>query len=1152
VLSVGCHGSSITTSQDAGPGYTSTTPPPTGSAALCGEALQQQRWAWMVEQPIQPPRGFAGLDLAGDDSWDGLRIEDAQRPPVNTSSPSGGLCQASTRLTQGRCPSGRGFCSTSAWGAHNEVTVSWNVATHQVDQVQLHPGYTGALQTVSYPDHTGAMHAYRLGVGQVFQRDGAPFEISWNVPPLRNQQLTDVTNAILATFAQSGGVPFDTSSCSSDTQCNAPGTSSICECNHVFPTPACVTPGHCGLRNCAMDGNCQVLNDGVNTHFNVPPLGLSFQGAASVAQPALSTPQLVSGDTRRWEPPSGLPIVAKLDAEGPVATGTPAGIPFGSVTTCKQTIGQPFSDYAQNCVQVHGGSSGLDATNLDKVSHGFTHDREQWTAPVLGIRETFTSASALANPSQVLPDSYSPAAGDVAQALSLGLGATGRLANERSQGSSPYVPGPVVQLQGSALVMIEWARLMLADIATKLNAPGLPTHLGDLRCTGYSVGGFPNYMNFPGVCSGIEGLIIPNGAPWGGPWVDFTGDPAGPDLDPGLNADVIGLYPGLLKPGFLNGALCVDPGTQSDCAADPTASVFQNALTHVTRVLGGGSLANLPAELRDRRYYFKWFAIAYIKYLKAYGAYAAAYPSTVNDFPNGTLGSGLGPHDVAKQAIDLESLYFNTTVFPTASGPVAYDTFEYVDRDFIGQGSGGSSNWIPWHFQYGIDLMGGRNDQDTWTRSMERQEVALYSSMLTKKSDTPGQEANVNLTNLFGSVLLGGDPATGLSGGWPSYACAIGQAGDPSTNCVNGWGYPTNAPLDPASPSAVAGCGAGCTGGQVCGSGFSYVNGPVQACGVQCQFGSYPYSGCPSPTQTCANGACLEMMMDKNGGGGGPSHPLLWAYPGAWSRTPFSRGHSPITLAAADQQPNLGVAKITIPNFQAGPYTVSPIPGATPCPPGYAPSGDGAWCEAALSSGTGTSSPNFTPLVGFSSAQAAGGFTVPIDGQNSQWVSSGSLDFTGTLQSHVVHYAPYTDPNKPSCAVDGGACNPGFVCDAASLQCLAGDNTLQIEAMEAAGFLGQVFLCMDPATSDILHVGIYDSAQTILDWLASHPGSRASPPYPSAQTACQIVVTRSPADNSVDTIVSRANGVLLRFGSGPGQGRVSGALLFDPGLTSSP
>jgi hypothetical protein len=383
-----------------------------------------------------------------------------------------------------------------------------------------------------------------------------------------------------------------------------------------------------------------------------------------------------------------------------------------------------------------------------------------------------------------------------------------------------------------------------------------------------------------------------------------------------------------------------------------------------------------------------------------------------------------------------------------------------------------------------------------------------------------------------------------------------------------------NPPLDPTLPSGAAPCSnvggpdPACTGTQICGGGQSYENGFVAACGEPCDFNKYPTYGCPvnattgKQTQACgvaggADTACLDLMMDKNGQNG---NPLLWNYPGVWAQTPFSRGHSSITLAPSGKFPDIGVAQISIPNFlvdpqnpyTTGPYTLSPVAAAagnTPCGPGYTVSKDKVWCYGNTSNGTGTLASAFTPLTPWFEVQPGVGFPIPLDAQHSQQVETGQLDFTGVLESYIVDYVQYVDPLKSSCVADD-TCNAGFSCDSVTHSCFVNDNSIQIAAIEGADFLGQAFLCQDPSTGDILHVGMYDSAISILDWLAAHPGSDPEypNPQPSAQNACQILVIRSPADNYVDYIVSKGYGVTLNMSGGAGQGRVTDIVLWDTNL----
>jgi hypothetical protein len=673
---------------DAGQGFNAGYPS-TSKTLLCSTDLKRQRWAWMLTQPVQPPRFYAGLDMAGDDLWNGLTIDAAEKAPGDPNQTGGGLCQSNPLGFQGTCPSGFGGCNGNTWGNNGEVEFFWNVATHFVDQMTLSLGYTGTMSgntkmPVMYPDHNGEMHGYSLGVGDVIRRDGQPYLIQWTDKKQRAVQITDIFNWTMANYAQEAGVPFDTKTCMVDTDCNAPGTSSICECQHMPGSTSCMTAGQCGIKNCGSDGNCLIYDDGSVTIFGIRPMVIYFQGQAGVPQPQLSTPYLIYNFFSKWEPFSNLPQVVKIDGEGAVAQGTPVGVPgTGTAPVCKQGIGQTFDDFKTKCVQVHGDGTnpnGVDAVNLNKVVHSLTHDQEHWTANVLGVNQNFTSLKVLANEDAVVLDSDTPQSGDLAQDWTFDVRARGHIVNDSPAGTDLYTPGSGYDLRGSALVFIEWARLMLNDIARITGNP--VRKLGDAQCTGFGAGG-PNFKGVPkgpngfAQCSGMEGLIIPNAAAtYGTVQVDFSKDPGGVnapgDLDAPTNYDTDGLYVSILKPGDLYGAFCVDPGPMSDCTA-LSFSIWQNALAHAIRVMGEGDITKLPNEMQDRRYYFKWYGIAYVKYLLAYGNYAAQYGNAVNSYPDGTPGHGLGPSDVMKQKIDMESLFFDYLTQPGAGGAQTFD-----------------------------------------------------------------------------------------------------------------------------------------------------------------------------------------------------------------------------------------------------------------------------------------------------------------------------------------------------------------------------------------------------------------------------------------------------------------------------------------------
>src|SRR5262249_7458870 len=253
-------------------------------------------------------------------------------------------------------------------------------------------------------------------------------------------------------------------------------------------------------------------------------------------------------------------------------------------------------------------------------------------------------------------------------------------------------------------------------------------------------------------------------------------------------------------------------------------------------------------------------------------------------------------------------------------------------------------------------------------------------------------------------------------------------------------------PLDPKSTLPSPGAGGACAAGRTATTALSFEDGPVTRCALACDFTTYPKSGCASRFEACAGGGCMEVMMDQNGHAS-HSHPLLWYYPSAWTRSVFSRGHSPIKLPKANKHPAIGVAKPIIPNFLAGPYTVSPVvPNLDgSCGKGYSLSTNAAWCNADLNAGTGLIEPTLPALTPWSEVKPSVGFRIPLDGQRDQEVFSGQFDYTGVLENYIVDYVPYVDKAKPSCVADG-KCNKGFACDAASHDCVTDDDTISILA----------------------------------------------------------------------------------------------------------
>jgi hypothetical protein len=181
----------------------------------------------------------------------------------------------------------------------------------------------------------------------------------------------------------------------------------------------------------------------------------------------------------------------------------------------------------------------------------------------------------------------------------------------------------------------------------------------------------------------------------------------------------------------------VNKGDCNSTVDGPGGPLWDASLQRVLRIMGKGDIFNLPSDVRDRRYFFRWYAIALIKYLKGVGEH----------------GANLSPQQVADTKIDLESLFFDNNF------QNAFDKAEYVERGHMD-----AAHPVPLDFEYGSDTKVANQRYTNWFRRLSRPELALFQSMQTDRTRPPGAENNVLLTNLFGSPVL--------KNAYSSYACA--------------------------------------------------------------------------------------------------------------------------------------------------------------------------------------------------------------------------------------------------------------------------------------------------------------------------------------------------------------------------------------------
>jgi hypothetical protein len=173
----------------------------------------------------------------------------------------------------------------------------------------------------------------------------------------------------------------------------------------------------------------------------------------------------------------------------------------------------------------------------------------------------------------------------------------------------------------------------------------------------------------------------------------------------------------------------------------------------------------------------------------------------------------------------------------------------------------------------------------------------------------------------------------------------------------------------------------------------------------------------------------------------------------------------------------------------------------------------------------------YSTLIPWTPNVPGNGFAVGQYGNSTldYFVQSASLDFTGTTTTALVDYAAPPGPGgttEPDGTPSGTACT------------FPNATMLQLEAAESSDFLGDVFLCFEPAASPpLLAVRMYTPTQAVIDWLNS---------VPSSYSDCGMIVRWSPYENYVDMIESTYNGVRLDVTQGGGLGRVVGAEIYVP------
>lgn len=752
---------------------------------LCAGPVKHDVWSKMVNQPIIPSSThgmtMAGINLAGGDSWTGLKFSDAQKT----------LCQA--------VPIGADATTLqAAWGDAQEVQTEYLINNNTIDFMQLNQGYRGTLDFAARPtdinDPTkpnpfgtgpgGKPHTYKIGVGVPVLRDGQVWPLDWsNNGANFAKQATEMFDALMYTYA-----PELTST----------------------------------QTDCSAAQSCLARPTGGGTAvFGARPLGIyMFIPSITTPQPGPSTPSYLYAFYVKLMPFSGASMFLKLDEEGPIAEADGLGDKTPK-TNCIQKLGMTYGSFLDTCVNVLQDPTKNQAT-ATKLLGGFAHDKETYNFTVQGIDSDF--ASSLIGDDKIVGDDWRPDPKDTAFHFNMDIRATGKLLNEYSEDQKTFTFG------ATGAIYREFARRAQADIQLQQKAfdPSFQGHdLGDQAClmtaTPAANLGDPPTVSDPKTwkpaagCTGFEGFVTP-------------ADPTTTTVTPGvrklsLGAKAQGLgFVSALKPGDPIAMFCSDPTPNPDgltagaactsnaacqslqCNPGDTAgsgscedplvtlyqhcgsndlvglqgSIFDGPFQRVISYLGGGNPLRVAPALRDRKYYFQHFGYAITKYLLAAGN--SPRPTNLNEDQYGPTGTACGGRTCEP---NVDHLQFDQV---GSTGDSA--TFEYIDRRWADHGKD------PISFEYQILILSGNQQETRFRQHLDRDERAAFKVMAQDESKPVTDEANnLRITNIIGSSIISAGPWTAASDTKDAYYCATtpGPDGKGDPDCLSAGG-PLNAP----------------------------------------------------------------------------------------------------------------------------------------------------------------------------------------------------------------------------------------------------------------------------------------------------------------------------------------------------------------------
>ena len=447
-----------------------------------------------------------------------------------------------------------------------------------------------------------------------------------------------------------------------------------------------------------------------------------------------------------------------------------------------------------------------------------SHTKEAFNFSIEGVNLDFLS-SKIGN-DKTVGDDWLPDNADEAHELEMDIRASGEVMNEWNKERTKFTFG------GTGAIYREYVRLVQEDIHKQMKAwpnsvrePSSSNSCdagwtvgddGKCNFTGFEIGDPACVMGdganpatwkaAPG-CTGFEAFVTPADH-WSAP------SPGVAKMSIGPRAQGLG-YKTALKAGDPIALFCVDPSpnttgkdtgeactSNNDCWSNHCTenkcedvqkyyyrrcdaerlgfrgSILDGSWQRVLQSLGNDDPLKVPPALRDRKYYFRLWAKALVKYLKA----ATLYPTDLNALAPDACGPQIG----GRHSCDPEPDHL---IFDQVTAFSDRDNFEYIDRRFV------NKDLEPLKVQYEILINSSNQQEWKFSRRMTRGERALYTAMSADRNSPDwapgGKDDNLRITNLVGSPIIEGLGFGGVSAEKDGYYCATTLIdGQPDPECA--------------------------------------------------------------------------------------------------------------------------------------------------------------------------------------------------------------------------------------------------------------------------------------------------------------------------------------------------------------------------------